>query len=49
VIHARRREVLYLLKDERHHTVSGEKMVKIFKKQMKAIAIEDQFGVGRLH
>ena len=49
VIHARRREVLYLLKDEHHNTVSSEKMVEIFKKEGKAIANGDQFGVGRLH
>ena len=49
VIHARRREVLYLLKDEHHNTVSSEKMVEIFKKEGKATAIGDQFGVGRLH
>lgn len=49
VIHARRREVLYLLKDEHHNTVSSEKMVEIFKKEGKAVANGDQFGVGRLH
>ncbi|MBT3595265.1 MAG: hypothetical protein HN505_04765, partial [Verrucomicrobia bacterium] len=49
VIHARRREVLYLLKDEHQNTVSSEKMVEIFKKEGKAIANGDQFGVGRLH
>ncbi|MDC0295701.1 hypothetical protein OAL20_00085 [bacterium] len=49
VIHARRREVLYLLKDEHHNTVSSEKMVEIFKKEGKGVANGDQFGVGRLH
>ena len=49
VIHAKRREVLYLLKDEHYNTVSSEKMVEIFKKEGKAIANGDQFGVGRLH
>ena len=35
--------------DEHYNIVSSEKMVEIFKKEGKAIANGDQFGVGRLH
>jgi len=49
VIHAKTREVLYLLKDEHYNTTSSEKMVEIFMKDGKAVKAGDQFGLGRLH
>lgn len=49
VIHAKTRQVLYLLKDEGYNTVSSEKMVEIFVKDGKATKAGDQFGLGRLY
>lgn len=49
VLHAKRREILTLLKDDRHNTVSSEKMVEVFLKQGQVVQAGDQFGLGRLH
>ncbi len=49
VIYAKRREILTLLKDDRHNTVSSEKMVEVFLKQGQVVRAGDQFGLGRLH
>ncbi|XOV91205.1 MAG: YncE family protein [Bacteroidota bacterium] len=48
VIHTKTREILYLLKDEHHNTVSSEKMIEVFMKNGKAYKAGDQFGLGRL-
>lgn len=47
VIDVKTREILYLLKDEHHNTVSSEKMIEIFMSDGKATEIGDQFGIGR--
>ena len=49
VLHAKRREILTMLKDDRHNTVSSEKMVEVFLKQGQVVQAGDQFGLGRLH
>ncbi|MGB1673246.1 MAG: YncE family protein [Limisphaerales bacterium] len=49
VLHVKRREILTLLKDDRHNTVSSEKMVEVFLKQGQVVQAGDQFGLGRLH
>ncbi len=42
------REVLTILKDEFHNTVSSEKMVEVFLKDGKIVKAGDQFGLGRV-
>ncbi len=42
------REVLTILKDEFHNTVSSEKMVEVFFKDGKIVKAGDQFGLGRV-
>ena len=49
VLHAKRREILTQLKDDRHNTVSSEKMVEVFLKEGQVVRAGDQFGLGRLH
>ena len=49
VLNAKRREILTLLKDDRHNTVSSEKMVEVFLKEGQVVRAGDQFGLGRLH
>ena len=49
VIHAKTREVMYLLKDEHYNTVSSEKMVEVFLNNGKITRAGDQFGIGRLN
>ncbi|SOE23345.1 NHL repeat-containing protein [Spirosomataceae bacterium TFI 002] len=47
VIDVKTREILYILKDEHHNTVSSEKMIEVFMENGKAMRIGDQFGIGR--
>jgi DNA-binding beta-propeller fold protein YncE len=49
VIHAKTREILYLLRDENNNTVSSEKMIEMYMKDGKVTRLGDQFGLGRLH
>ena len=49
VIDAKTRQVLFLLQDENHNTVSSEKMIEIYLNDGKATEVGDQFGLGRLH
>ncbi|HZJ21265.1 MAG TPA: hypothetical protein VFD35_13065, partial [Pricia sp.] len=49
VIDAKTRQVLFLLQDENHNTVSSEKMIEIYLNDGKAGEVGDQFGLGRLH
>ena len=44
VLHVKRREILTLLKDDRHNTVSSEKMVKVSLNRARSFKLETSLG-----